>query len=95
MDNFKKIEDKCATIAQLENRLVSAQQGKECYRSKVNQYVKAGSVSETAYDEIQYQLVGLKEEYQFKIDGLENEVAKLHREIQTFCITKITVEEIF
>ena len=44
----KEIEDKCATIAQLENRLVSAQQGKECYRSKVNQYVKAASVSETA-----------------------------------------------
>ena len=43
MDNLKKeIEDKSATIAQLENRLVSAQQGKECYRSKVNQYVKAG-----------------------------------------------------
>ena len=44
----KEIEDKSATIAQLENRLVSAQQGKECYCSKVNQYVKAASVSETA-----------------------------------------------
>ena len=43
-----EIEDKSATIAQLENRLVSAQQGKESYRSKVNQYVKAASVSETA-----------------------------------------------
>ena len=63
----KEIEDKCATIAQLENRLVSAQQGKECYRSKVNQYVKAGSVSEAAYDEIQYQLVGLKESISLKL----------------------------
>ena len=56
---------------------MSAQQGKESYSIKVNQYVKAASVSETAYDEIQYQLVELKEEYQFKIDGLENEVAEL------------------
>ena len=84
----KESEDKSATIAQLENRLVSAQQGKECYRSKVNQYVKVASVSETAYDEIQYQLVGLKEEYQFKLDGLENEVAEFHREIQTFLLQK-------
>ena len=57
---------------------MSAQQGKECYHSKVNQYVKAANVFEIAYDEIQYQLVGLKEKYQFKIDGLENEVAELH-----------------
>ena len=62
---------------------MSAQQGKECYQSKVNRYVKAASVSKTAYDEVQYQLVRLKEEYQLKIDGLENEVAELHREIQT------------
>ena len=87
----KEIEDKSATIAQLENRLASAQQGKECYCSKVNQYVKAASISETVYDEIQYQLVGLKEEYQFKNVGLENEVAKLHREIQAdIFITKIS-----
>ena len=93
MDNLKmklKISLQQYRVVQLENRLVSTQQGKECYCSKVNQYVTAASVSETAYDEIQYQLVGLKKEYQFKIDGLENEVAELHREIQTFVITKIS-----
>ena len=37
---------------------------------------------------LKLQLVGLKEEYQFKIDGLENEVAELHREIQTFLLQK-------
>ena len=61
MDNLtKEIEDKSVTIAKLENKLESAQQGKECYRSKVNRCVKAPSVSQAAYDEIQCQLVGLK-----------------------------------
>ena len=63
---------------------------KNAIAARLINYVKAASVSETAYNEIQYQLVGLKKEYQFKIDGLENEVAELHREIQTFVITKIS-----
>ena len=92
MDNLtKEIEDKSVTIAKLEKKLESAQQGIECYCSKVNRCVKAPSVSQTAYDEIQGQLVGLKEECQLKIDGLENKVAELCREMQTL---RVEYEEV-
>ena len=57
-----------------------AQQGKECYRSRC---FKESSTSQTAYDELQCQLVALKEECQVKIDRLENEVIELRGEMQT------------
>ena len=81
-DNLtKEIEAKSAVIA--ENKLESAQQGKECYRRKLNRCLKGSSVSQTAYDEIQCQLVAFKEECQLKIDSIENEVVELHSEVQT------------
>lgn len=84
MENLtKEIESKSVTIAKLENKLESAQQGKECYRSKLNRCLKASSTSQTAYDEIQCQLVALKEECQLKIDCLENQVVELRSEMQT------------
>ena len=84
MDNLTvEIEVQSAAIAKLENKLESAQQGKECYRSKLNRCLKASSASQTAYDEIQCQFAALKEECQLKIDGLENEVAELRSEMQT------------
>ena len=83
-DNLaKEIEAKSAAIATLENKLESAQQGKECYRSKLNRCLKGSSVSQTAYDEIQCQLVAFKEECQLKTDSLESEVVELRSEVQT------------
>ena len=65
MDNLtKEIEAKSAATATLENKLESAQQGKECYRSTLNRCLKGSSTSQTAYDEIQCQLVAFKEECQ-------------------------------
>ena len=82
MDNLtKEIEAKSAAIATLENKLESAQQGKECYRSKLNRCLKGSSASQTAYDEIQCQLVAFKEECQLKTDG--SEVVELRSEVQT------------
>ena len=84
MDNLtKEIEAKSAATATLENKLESAQQGKECYRSTLNRCLKGSSTSQTAYDEIQCQLVAFKEECQLKINGLESEVVELHSEMQT------------
>ena len=84
MDNLtKEIEAKSAAIATLENKLESAQQGKECYRSKLNRCLKGSSASQTAYDEIQCQLVAFKEECQLKTDGLESEVVELRSEVET------------
>ena len=44
----KEIEAKSAAIATLENKFESAQQGKECYRSKLNQCFMGSSASQTA-----------------------------------------------
>ena len=84
MDNLtKEIEAKSAAIATLENKFESAQQGKECYRSKLNRCLKGSSAAQTVYDEIQCQLVAFKEECQLKINGLESEVVELRSEMQT------------
>ena len=79
MDNLtKEIEAKSAAIATLENKLESAQQGKECYRSKLNRCLKGFSASQTAYDEIQ-----------LKINGLESEVVELRSEMQTLRVARV------
>ena len=84
MENLtKEIKSKSVAIAKLEDRLELAQQGKECYRGKLNRCFKESSTSQTAYDELQCQLVALKEECQMKIDRLENEVVELRSEMQT------------
>ena len=84
MENLtKEIKSKSVAIAKLENKLESAQQGKECYRSKLNRCLEASSTSQTTYDEIQCQFVALKEECQLKIDHLENEVVELRSEMET------------
>ena len=91
MENLtKEIKSKSMAIAKLENKLESAQQGKECYRSKLNRCLKGSSTSQTTYDEIQCQLVALKEECQLKIDHLENEVVELRSEMETL---KVEYEE--
>ena len=46
MDNLtKEIEAKSAAIVTLENKLESAQQGKECYRNTLNRCLKGSSAS--------------------------------------------------
>ena len=83
IDNLtKEVEVKSATIMKLENKLESAQLGKECYRSKLNRCIKGSSTSEIGFDEIKCKLAALEEECQLKINGLESEIVELHSEMQ-------------
>ena len=77
----------------MKNRLELAQQGKECYCSKLNRCLKGSSLSEAACDEIKCQFAILKDECQLKINGLESVIINSHSEMQHRYVLRIEYDE--